>query len=235
MSYDIKLIQKSLVAKGFGPLAIDGVFGPMTSFAVRAFKRSVGLADRDFVGPITYARLTDDTNAIQVAVANTFTAPWFAEMAKMIGKHESKNHAEVAAWLKSDGSTVGDPARIPWCGDGMQTAIKNTLVDEPLPENPYAAINWLKFGKAVAPQRCSILVFHRGNPDSWQGHIGQYAGESEDNYYVLGCNQSNSVTIAPIAKSRLREGGSRWPLTGGISPSGQTLIMSGGVRSTNEV
>jgi hypothetical protein len=51
------------------------------------------------------------------------------------------------------------------------------------------------------------LVFERGS----SGHVGFAIGEDDANFFVLGGNQSDAVTIARIAKSRLL--GARWPNT----------------------
>jgi uncharacterized protein (TIGR02594 family) len=237
MDYDRLTIQKALRAKGFTgrngkPLSLDGIWGPNSKHALIQFKKSVGLRARDYVGPITWGMLTGDRKDVKTALPDQKQNPtWYNELLALMGKHERDK--EVAAWLKSDGSTVGDPSKIPWCGDAVETAIKLALPDEAVPDNPYLAANWAKWGKPVQPQRGAVLSFWRGSPTSWKGHVGFYAGESDKHYYVLGGNQSNSVTIAPIDKNRLRRNGSRWPLHGGRAP-GHTFRMSGGTVSHNE-
>jgi hypothetical protein len=63
------------------------------------------------------------------------------------------------------------------------------------------------------------------------GHVGFLVGQSADRYYVLGGNQSNCVSIAPIAKSRAM--GFRWPLS--LATTITPLpVMSGGAVSSNE-
>lgn len=136
--------------------------------------------------------------------------PWMAEALKVKGLHERKNNGRLWAWLKSDGATVGDPALIPWCGDFVETAFKNTIGGD-VPENPYLALNWRKFGQECKPQYGAVLVFWRGSPDSWQGHVGFYVGEDKTHFHVLGGNQSNAVTVSRISKARLRKRGCRWP------------------------
>jgi hypothetical protein len=44
-----------------------------------------------------------------------------------------------------------------------------------------------------------VLIFERGSG----GHVGFAVGQDEKHFYVLGGNQSDAVTIARIAKSRL--------------------------------
>jgi hypothetical protein len=78
-----------------------------------------------------------------------------------------------------------------------------------------------------------IAVFSRGDPRSWTGHVGFYAGESGGNIQVLGGNQSNQVSIAPQAKSRLL--GYRKPSTAMNSRTVQSAalgIVSAGATGT---
>jgi hypothetical protein len=53
----IKRIQQRLNALGFGPLDTDGIFGPATDAAVRAFQQAKGLDADGVVGPLTQAAL----------------------------------------------------------------------------------------------------------------------------------------------------------------------------------
>ena len=73
--------------------------------------------------------------------------------------------------------------------------------------NPYWARHWLLFGREVQPIIGAVLVFSRG----FGGHVGFAVGQDDTNFFVLGGNQSDAVTIARVAKSRLL--GARWPAT----------------------
>jgi uncharacterized protein (TIGR02594 family) len=135
--------------------------------------------------------------------------PWIEEGKRVFGLHETRDNAKLKQWLRSDGKALGDPKALPWCGDYVETAIKNALDSEPfegkLGENPYWARNWLEFGVATEPVYGAVIVFERGNG----GHVGFVVGEDSTDYYVLGGNQSNSVNISRISKSRCL--GTRWP------------------------
>jgi hypothetical protein len=50
-------IQKALIADGYDPGAVDGVFGMKTTVAVKAFQRDKGLTADGVVGPVTSAQL----------------------------------------------------------------------------------------------------------------------------------------------------------------------------------
>ena len=63
------------------------------------------------------------------------------------------------------------------------------------------------FGQEVEPIPGAVLVFARGSG----GHVGFAVGQDDTHFYVLGGNQSDAVTVARIARSRLL--GARWPAT----------------------
>jgi uncharacterized protein (TIGR02594 family) len=67
-----------------------------------------------------------------------------------------------------------------------------------------AARSFLNWGKAVpTPYPGCIVVFSRGDPRSWQGHVGIFLGEAAGKIHVLGGNQGNEVSIAEYAKGNL--------------------------------
>lgn len=137
--------------------------------------------------------------------------PWITEAKSALGRHEARDRSWLMDWLKRDGRSLGDPSKNPWCGDFVETCIRIALPDEPLPAalgvNPYWARHWLLFGREVRPITGAVLIFERGSG----GHVGFAVGQDDTHFYVLGGNQSDAVTIARIAKSRLL--GARWPAT----------------------
>ncbi len=56
---DIAILQSILAGRGFLGWDIDGVFGPVTERAVKAFQAKEGLIQDGVVGPLTWARLSD--------------------------------------------------------------------------------------------------------------------------------------------------------------------------------
>ena len=181
---------------------------------------------------VVRAIVTEKITSVVVAKAmpkeDTVTdLPWMAEGKRVLGLHETTNNSTLKKWLGSDGHALGDPSKLPWCGDFAETCIRLGLPKETLVANPYLAYNWLKFGKAVKPQYGAILVFHRGDAKSTRGHIGFYVGESATHYYVLGGNQGNMVSVSPMPKTKLRPSGARWPVTGPMQTD-KTVDMSGG-------
>jgi uncharacterized protein (TIGR02594 family) len=137
--------------------------------------------------------------------------PWITELAAVDGWHEINDHARLSKWLRSDGKTLGDPAKLPWCGDAIDTALFLALPKEPRPgdlgKNPYWALNWSWLGKGCAPVYGAIAAFKR--PDG--GHVGILVGQTKDAYLVFGGNQGNRVSKVLIAKDRCKA--IRWPST----------------------
>ena len=233
MSDKIKKIQEHLNLLGYNAGIVDGIRGRNTINAIKRFQADKKIKVDGLVGPQTYSILFGISKQ---SAPNVDMVPWLEEGFRVEGMHEVRNHSKLAAWLRRDGSTVGDPARIPWCGDFAQTAILLAMPEEPMVTNPYLAANWTKFGQVCEPQYGSILSFWRGSPKSWKGHVAFYIGEDADNYYVLGGNQGNTVSRTFIAKNRLRKNGSRWPSTG-MKPNNKKIFVSSGgsIISENEV
>jgi len=225
--------QRRLAELGYDPGPADGIRGRKTIAAVKRYQAAMHLTTDGIVGPATLRALFG--GAVTLAAASPDATPWLDLALRKKGLHEKLDNAALRTFLKSGGGTVGDPAKVPWCGDFVETCIALTLPEEALPTNPYAAINWLGFGREVSPRKGAILIFWRGSPDGWQGHIGFYAGEDATHYHVLGGNQADSITISRIAKNRLRKGGSRWPLTA-LETGAGALITDGShlIETTNE-
>jgi uncharacterized protein (TIGR02594 family) len=213
---------------GFDPGVIDGIYGRNTARAIKAYQMENGLPMTGVVDTVLVRALFANQNLKAVP-------PWIVEGERVRGLHEKRDHKRLWDWLRSDGATLGDPAKLPWCGDFVQTCILKTLPDEPVPNNPYLAANWTKFGKPTKPQLGAVLVFWRGSPSSWKGHVGFCAGQDDTHFLVLGGNQSNSISHSRIAKKRLRSGGCRWPSTF-TDPGGtaQNTDLSGVAVTVNE-
>ncbi len=186
----IRLIQSGLNKLGHSPGAVDGQWGVRTARALKSLLTANGRpASLMSVGPL----------------------PWITEAKTALGKNEARDCGWLMDWLKRDGRSLGDPSKNPWCGDFVETCIRMGLPDEPLlgalGTNPYWARNWLLFGQHTKPASGAVLIFERGSG----GHVGFAVGQDDTHFYVLGGNQSDTVTVARIAIPRLL--GARWPAT----------------------
>lgn len=237
MMYSVRDVQSRLAALGYNPGPTDGIRGRRTIGAVKEFQRDSGLKVDGLVGPKTGAALFgDDQYARQQIAGKPSSAfadatPWMDEARKMLGAHEARDKASLWRWLKSDGGSVGDPSKIPWCGDFVRTALGLTLPDEAFPNNPYWARNWAKFGVPCPPVFGAIAVFTRGKG----GHVAFVVKRdpARKRLLILGGNQSNSVTETWKSESTLIA--TRWPKTA-LPHSGRvdTASSKGARLSTNE-
>lgn len=235
---DTTALQRALLALGRNPGPIDGKFGAVTRKALVGFQAQAGVNPDGIPGPVTVTALRE---ALIVAgkppasnlLTDRFGPPWHQELLRRKDLHETRDRSALMAWLRSDGRTLGDPAKLPWCGDAIETAIALTLPTEPLPSNPYLARNWLKFGVPLGkPALGAVMVFWRGSKTGTSGHVGLYVGEDADAYHVLGGNQSNAITIARLDKTRLL--GFRWPAKFPLPQGGPVKLTRSGGLSTNE-
>jgi uncharacterized protein (TIGR02594 family) len=98
--------------------------------------------------------------------------------------------------------TLGvDPVSTEWCAAFVNAVLDMNDIQGSgaVSDNPLLARSFLKWGYPVnEAQSGDILVFPRGNK-SWQGHVGIHAStvyiDGEKWYWVLGGNQSNSVSF----------------------------------------
>ena len=163
-------------------------------------------------------------------------APWFEEALRLKGVREASGAADnslILRWAKRLGLGYMHDSTA-WCGLFAAHCIGASLPDEPLPNNPLGARSWLTFGRKISPRPGAVLVFWRGRESGWRGHVGFHAGEDAASFHVLGGNQSDAVTIARIARTRLL--GARWPATAPMTAVGAvgSAAAEGGALSTNE-
>ncbi|MCL5045765.1 MAG: L,D-transpeptidase family protein, partial [Actinobacteria bacterium] len=72
--HDVKELQLRLLQLGYDPGSPDGIFGPRTAKAVRAFQEAAGLKARGFVGELTWEALAGPPQRFAVP-ANVLPKP----------------------------------------------------------------------------------------------------------------------------------------------------------------
>lgn len=210
-------IQRRLAALGYSPGPSDGIPGRRTIAAVKSFQARHGLTIDGIVGPWTLKALNQATAPNVPELGNDIVPPWIENLRQYIGLQEKRDNKKLRDYLDSDGSTVGDPAKIPWCGDGVQTPLALTLPEEVLPANPYYALNWDDFGVPVPDGMIPLGAIgtkarHDEHGKLVGGHVFFIVGHDATHFHALGANQSNSICIVLIRKSDLH-GTLRWPST----------------------
>lgn len=198
-------LQSRLVAHGFS-LVIDGAIGGATKHAILLFQQREHLPMTGVADAATVEALRREPGAdagTPAAVSSPPPAetmpPWMAEMYRKVGLNETRDNAALIEWLKG-GQYLGDPAKLPWCGDGVETAFARTLPFEPLPAHPFFAQSWATFGVKLAGPAVGAVGVIRWSASA--GHVGFVAGVNGDHIVMLGANQSDSIKLASFPRSK---------------------------------
>lgn len=105
---------------------------------------------------------------------------------------EWAKEVKVIGWYPDDATA--------WCG--LFEGICNLRAGWPVSKELLSALSWAKWGTHVEPgdeMLGDTLVFVRPGG----GHVAKYIGESKDNFFVYGGNQSDKVGFEWVHKSRL--------------------------------
>ncbi|MCL6271684.1 TIGR02594 family protein [Sansalvadorimonas sp. 2012CJ34-2] len=234
---NIKDIQQALQSAGFDPGPIDGIRGRKTILAIKAFQQANNLISDGLVGPKTRAVLLE---GVETAPNPEFsiptTIPWLETAFELIGTQEkrgSESNEAIIGWAEDLEITAYNDDDIPWCGLFVAHCVGSQMPEEPLPVNPLGARQWARFGHEVSPRLGAVMVFWRGSPSGWKGHVGLYWAEDDEAYHILGGNQSNAVTVTRISRKRLLT--ARWPHTGlAVDCITRRASTKGKLLSTNE-
>lgn len=111
------------------------------------------------------------------------------------------NNPIILSWAKETKTKTDDwynSDSIAWCGLFMAVVAQRAGYE--LPNQHLRALQWASFGRKVSEAVLGdVLVFKRNGG----GHVGLYVGETLNEYYVLGGNQSDRVCITRIKKDRI--------------------------------
>lgn len=107
-----------------------------------------------------------------------------------------KYFAEVGHdWVKDDETA--------WCAAFVGAMLKRAGMPHTGKLNARSYLDW---GEPVAledAEKGDVVVFSRGNPNGWQGHVAFFHKDAGSSLEVLGGNQRNQVNISKYPKSRL--------------------------------
>lgn len=98
-------------------------------------------------------------------------------------------------WVKDDETA--------WCAAFVGAMLKRAGMPHTGKLNARSYVEW---GDPVALDQArpgDIVVFWRGSPSSWQGHVGFYTAHDDNYVMVLGGNQANQVNIRPYSREQL--------------------------------
>lgn len=159
--------------------------------------------------------------------------PWMTYASTFIGLKEvkgAKHNQTILGWAKNLGRKVGivfNNDELAWCGLFAGEIMNNAGITPP--NICVRASEWAKFGVGLSEGAFgAVVVFSRKGG----GHVGFYVSEDETTYHILGGNQSDSVSVTRIEKSRMSA--IRWPAGILLPKSGPVYKKFDGAISTNE-
>lgn len=159
---------------------------------------------------------------------------WISVARKYVGTKEvpgSGNNPVIIRWWQAIRSAIRDDLS-PWCAALVGGVLEEAGI---VSSRSAAARSYLKWGTALSkPAYGCVVVFWRGAPTGWSGHVGFVVGKDQrGNLMVLGGNQGDMVSIKPFGTERVL--GYRWPAGSFAVPNySLPLFTSDGRVSQNE-
>lgn len=111
--------------------------------------------------------------------------PAIIEMFRAVG-HE---------WVEDDS--------VAWCAAFIGACIERAGIRSTRALNARSYLQWGVPVELADAQEGDVIVFSRGDPNGWQGHVGFFVKRAGTNIEVLGGNQSDAVNVARYPVSRL--------------------------------
>lgn len=193
---------------GQKPHTIDGIQGDVD---LNVFNGDVNQLKKEWIVSDGFTNansvVVDTNNTDIVDKDNDGDLPWMKIAKSLLGTEEepgSGDNPEIIKWARGLG-LINDYNHdsIPWCGLFAAHVASEAGFD--VPDAPLWALSWKNWGKKSDEAYGALVVFKRNGG----GHVGFLVGQDDDYYHVLGGNQSDSVCITKIDKSRCV--GIRWP------------------------
>lgn len=122
-----------------------------------------------------------------------------------VGKNETRDAKVLSRFFEKFGGQKIDPEQTAWCAAFVNAVLGASGAEGTGRLNARSFLEW---GQPVErPSEGDVVVFSRGDPNGWQGHVGFFAGYEEKNgqrfIRVLGGNQNNGVNEKLYPESRL--------------------------------
>lgn len=162
-----------------------------------------------------------------------YECPWLARARRYIGQREipgSKHNPLILRMWERIKSSIRDD-ETPWCAAFVGSMLE--LCGITSSRSP-AARSYQNWGvKIDRPIPGCIVVFWRGSPKSYSGHVGFVTGITKSgNLVVLGGNQGDQVSEKAFDRSRVVS--YRWPTGVPVPKEALKLTEKKAALSTNE-
>jgi len=132
------------------------------------------------------------------------------------------------AWVKDDETA--------WCAAFVGAILKRAGMPHTGKLNARSYLHWGDPISIDQAQLGDIVVFWRGTPSGWQGHVGFYEDHDDNEVMVLGGNQSDQVNVKTYPRDRLlgvqRSSGAVDPQPVAVSKERKSVAESKTVRAS---
>lgn len=115
----------------------------------------------------------------------------------------AKHNPEILDFWRGAGLTEITDDETPWCAAFVGAVLGEVGLRGTGKPNARSYLQWGESVDLKDAEVGDVVVFWRGKPDGWQGHVAFYAGRVGNKIKVLGGNQGNSVSVADYDGSRL--------------------------------
>lgn len=147
---------------------------------------------------------------------------WLDVAKKYLGTQEvvgPENNPIVVKMFSDVGFPEVHDDETAWCAAFVGSVLKE---DGQAYLKSLSARSYLNYGKELSePQEGCIVVFWRGSPTGWLGHVGFVTRWDDENVWVIGGNQNNQVSEKQFSRNQVL--GFRYPNV--ISPTVSTTTQ----------
>lgn len=98
------------------------------------------------------------------------------------------------SWVKDDETA--------WCAAFSGSCLEKSDIPSTRALNARSYLDWGRVVDLENAKPGDIVVFWRGTPDGWQGHVGFYLSHTSTHIKVLGGNQKDQVCIADYSREQ---------------------------------
>ena len=136
----------------------------------------------------------------------------YAKAKAHIGTKEVKGKAhnpEIVGWFGQVGHSWVSDDETAWCAAFVGAMLQLGGLPSSRKLNARSYLDWGRVVDLADAQPGDVVIFTRGDPQGWQGHVGFFVRRDGNSIIVLGGNQSNEVNTSPYPVSRLL-GVRRW-------------------------
>ena len=115
----------------------------------------------------------------------------------------SRSNKTILGWIREYFSWAKDDGELAWCAIFVNVMLKRCGLKGTGKANARSFLNW-GVSKKRSPRKGDVVVFWRGSPSSWKGHVAFYAsGYGTGRIKVFGGNQRDKACFSSYPESRV--------------------------------